>query len=102
MTTLDVPTWTERLGKAFALGRPLETRPLADRFAPISASSDEQLWRFRLRWREPDGARAADLALRVYRDRSLAARCRNEVTALDTAARSELLAPLVWLGEPEG
>jgi len=54
------------------------------------------LWRFRFRWWEADGAQQAELAVRL----GAAGDTQREARAMEAARAAELTVPTVWLAEP--
>jgi aminoglycoside phosphotransferase (APT) family kinase protein len=95
--TLDQAAWTERIGEAFVAAFPRAETPRIDRMRPVAVGEHDELWRFRMRWREPDGGGEAELALRVGLDDQGREICLREARALRLAAAQELRVPAVWL-----
>jgi aminoglycoside phosphotransferase (APT) family kinase protein len=95
--SLDQAAWTERIGEAFVAVFPRAEAPRIDRMRPVSVGEHDELWRFRMRWREPDGAGEAELVLRVGLDEEGRQTCLREARALGLAAQQELPVPTLWL-----
>jgi aminoglycoside phosphotransferase (APT) family kinase protein len=95
--SIDQSVWTERLRDAFVATYPRAELPRVDRMRVVDASAHDQLWRLRVRWREPEGPGEAELAFRVGLDDEGRNRCLREARALRLAAERELPVPMVWL-----
>lgn len=97
MATLDQAVWIERVGEAFVAAFPRAEAPRIDRLRPLSAGEHDELWRFRLRWREPDGNGEAELVLRVGLTDEGRDHCLREARALKLAGAKDLRVPSLWL-----
>lgn len=88
---------TDLLAEAFLAAYPRAEAPLIDRLKQIATGEHDELWRLRLRWREPDGPGEADLACRSATDEEGKAACLRESRALRLAGAKELPVPMLWL-----
>ncbi len=91
----------ERLAAAFEAAFPRAGSARLDRMRPIQQGPEHELWRCRVRWREPDGPGEADLAVRVGTTSAGVAACQREARALKLAAERGLPVPEVWLTSAE-
>ena len=85
------------LKDGFLAAYPRAADPLVDRVKQVATGDHDEVWRLRLRWREPEGPGEADLAYRVALDAEGQAACLREARALRLASEKELPVPTPWL-----